>query len=144
MENIQNQNMEQQMYQFQYLREQRDVLVQNLALFNASLRDHTNTKATLENLKNTKEGDDILVPIGSVAVMKSKVRDSQKVLINVSQDIVIEKDLDSAIEFVDKLINQHTEQINLMNNRLYQLDLTLQGMSQLIQQGYAPQQQPQQ
>ena len=143
MENIQNQNMEQQMYQFQYLREQRDVLVQNLAIFNASLRERTNTKATLENLKNTTEGDDIVVPIGSVAVIRSKVRASLKVLINVSQDIVIEKDLDSAIEFVDKLINQHTEQIKLMNNRLYQLDMTLQGMSQLIQQGYAPQQ-PQQ
>ena len=140
MENSQNQNMEQQIYQFQYLREQRDVLVQNLAVFNASLQDHTTTKATLENLKNTNEGEDILVPIGSIAVMKSKIKDSKKVLISISQDIVIEKDLDSAIEFVDKVINQHTEQIKLMNDRLYQLDLTLQGMSQLIQQGYTPQQ----
>ena len=140
MENSQNQNMEQQIYQFQYLREQRDILVQNLAVFNASLQDHTNTKATLENLKNSNEGDDILVPIGSIAVMKSKIRDSKKVLISISQDIVIEKDLDSAIEFVDKVIDQHTEQIKLMNERLYQLDLTLQGMSQLIQQGYNPQQ----
>lgn len=137
MENIQNQNMEQQMYQFQYLKEQRDVLAQNLSLFNASLQDHSSTKATLENLKNTKEDDDILVPIGSVAVLKSKIRDNSKVLINISQDIVIEKDLDSAIEFVDRIINQHTEQIKLMNDRLYQLDLTLQGMSQLIQQGYS-------
>jgi len=137
MENIQNQNREQQMYQFQYLKEQRDALAQNLAIFNASLQDHTNTKATLENLKNTKEDDEILVPIGNIAVLKSKIRDSTKVLVNVSQDIVIEKDLDSAIEFVDKIINQHTEQIKLMNSRLYQLDLTLQGMSQLIQQGYS-------
>jgi len=140
MENSQNQNMEQQIYQFQYLREQRDVLVQNLAVFNASLQDHSNTKATLENLKNTNEGEDILVPIGSIAVMKSKISDSKKVLLSISQDIVIEKDLDSAIEFVDKVINQHTDQIKLMNDRLYQLDLTLQGMSQLIQQGYTPQQ----
>ena len=140
MENSQNQNMEQQIYQFQYLREQRDVLVQNLAVFNASLQDHTTTKATLENLKNTNESEDILVPIGSIAVIKSKIKDSKKVLISISQDIVIEKDLDSAIEFVDKVINQHTEQIKLMNDRLYQLDLTLQGMSQLIQQGYTPQQ----
>jgi prefoldin subunit 5 len=54
---------------------------------------------------------------------------------------VIEKDLDSAIEFIDKIVNQHTEQIKLMNDRLYQLDMTLQGMSQMIaqQRGY-PQQ----
>ena len=136
MENAQNQNMEQQMYQFQYLKEQRDVLAQNLSLFNASLQDHTNTKATLENLKDTKEDDDILVPIGSIAVIKGKIRASDKVLINVSQDIMIEKDLDSAIIFIEKIINQHTEQIKLMNDRLYQLDMTLQGMSQLIQQGY--------
>jgi prefoldin alpha subunit len=138
MENAQIQNKDQQMYQFQYLREQRDTLSQNLSIFNASLQDHTNTKATLENLKNTKEDDEILVPIGSIAVIKSKIKDSNKVLINISQDIVIEKDLDSAIEFIDKIVNQHTEQIKLMNDRLYQLDMTLQGMSQLIsqQQGY--------
>ena len=136
MENAQNQDMEQQMYQFQYLKEQRDVLAQNLSLFKASLQDHTNTKATLENLKDTKEDDDILVPIGSIAVMKGKIRASDKVLIKISQDIVIEKDLDCAIEFIEKVINQHTEQIKLMNDRLYQLDMTLQGMSQLIQQGY--------
>ena len=141
MENAQNQNIDQQMYQFQYLREQRDVLAQNLSIFNASLQDHTNTKVTLENLKNTKEEDEILVPIGSIAVIKSKIRDSNKVLINISQDIVIEKDLDSAVEFIDKIVNQHTEQIKLMNDRLYQLDMTLQGMSQMIaqQRGY-PQQ----
>lgn len=139
MENVQNQNMEQQIYQFQYLKEQRDVLAQNLTIFNASLQEHTNTKVTLENLKNTTEDEDILVPIGSIAVMKNKIRDSNKVFVNISQDIVIEKDLDSAIEFVDKIINQHAEQIKLMNDRLYQLDMTLQGMSQLIaqQQGYS-------
>ena len=136
MEDIRNQKMEQQLYQFQYLREQRDILAQNLNIFNASLQEHMNTKVTLENLKTTKEEDEILIPIGSIAVMKSKVRDSQKVLLNVSQDILIEKDIDSAVEFIDRVINQLTEQIKLLNERLYQLEMTLQGMSQLIQQGY--------
>ena len=77
-----------------------------------------------------------MIPIGSIAVMKSKIKESKKVLLNVSQDILIEKDIEDAVEFIDRVINQLTEQIKLMNERLYQLELTLQGMSQLIQQGY--------
>ena len=72
--------------------------------------------------------------------MKGKIGDSKKVLMHVSQDVVIEKDIDGAIEFVDKVIDSLTEQIKLMNDRLYQLDLSLQGMSNLIQRGYVQQQ----
>ena len=40
MENNQNNDLEQQRYQFQYLMEQRDVLAQNLQIINASLQNH--------------------------------------------------------------------------------------------------------
>ncbi len=139
MENAQNPNMEQIMYQFQVLRDRRDALAQNLAIFNASLRDHTNTKATLVNIKNTSENDEIILPIGSTAYIKGKISEPEKILVNVCQDITIEKDLDSAIEFITKIINQHTEQINLLNTNLYQLDMNLQTMSQIIQRGYPKQ-----
>ncbi|MFX1274549.1 MAG: prefoldin subunit alpha [Promethearchaeota archaeon] len=135
MENTENNNIQQQLYQFQYLKEQRDALAQNLGLINASLQNYMTTKATIENLKNVKEGEEILIPIGGSIIIKATIGSIDKILTYVSQDVAIEKSIDETNEFIDKIIEQHNEQINFLNNELYKLDLTLQGMSQLIQQG---------
>jgi len=135
MENSQNNELQQQIYQFQYLREQRDALAQNLGLISASLQNYMTTKATIENLKNIKDGEEILVPIGGSIIIKANIQNTDKILTYVGQDVVIEKDIEEANQFIEKIIEQHNEQIKYLNNELYKLDTTLQGMSQLIQQG---------
>ena len=135
MENTQNNNnIQQQIYQFQYLKEQRDALAQNLGLISASLQNYMTTKATIENLKNIKEGDEILVPIGGSIIIKASISNTEKILTYVGQDVVVEKSIEDANQFIDTIIEQHNEQIKYLNNELYKLDTTLQGMSQLIQQ----------
>jgi prefoldin alpha subunit len=130
-----NQNFEQQLYQFRYLREQRDMLAQQLEIINASLGNLLTTKTTTENLKEVKEGEEILVPIGGMISLKAKIMNPEKVLLYVSQDVIVEKDLDGTIEFIDKLIEQHKEQINYLGNQIQNFDINLQGMSNLIQRG---------
>jgi len=138
MENSQNNDIQQQIYQFQYLKEQRDSLAQNLGLISASLQNYMTTKATIENLKNIKEGEEVLVPIGGSIIIKANIQKTDKILTYVGQDVVVEKDLEEANQFIEKIIQQHNEQIKYLNNELYKLDTTLQGMSQLIQQSNPP------
>ncbi len=135
MENTQNNNIQQQIYQFQYFKEQRDALAQNLGLISASLQNYMTTKATIESLKNVKEGDEILIPIGGSIILNAKISNTDKILTYVGQDVVVEKPIDETNQFIEKIIEQHNEQIKFLNSELYKLDMTLQGMSQLIQQG---------
>ncbi|MBN1800151.1 MAG: prefoldin subunit alpha [Candidatus Lokiarchaeota archaeon] len=144
MENNTQTNMEQQIYQFQYLKEQRDALSQNLSLINGSLQNYMTTKATVENLKNINNDEEILLPIGGSIILNATIKNANKILTYICQDIVIEKDFEETIEFLDKIIEQHQEQIKFLSNELSRLDMTLQGMSQLIQQGYSQQGYPQQ
>ncbi len=136
--------MEQQIYQFQYLKEQRDALSQNLGLINGSLQNYMTTKATVENLKNINDEEEILLPIGGSIILNATIKDASKILTYICQDVVIEKNLEETIEFLNKIIEQHQEQIKFLSNELARLDMTLQGMSQLIQQGYSQQGYPQQ
>lgn len=136
MENIQNSDMQQQLYQFQYLKDQRDALAQNLGLISASLQNYVTTKATVENLKNVKVGEEILIPIGGSIIINASISNTDKILTYISQDVVIEKNIEETSQFLEKIIEQHNEQIKFLNNELYRLDMTLQGMSQLIQQNY--------
>ena len=129
---------QEQLIRFRYLKEQRDMFQGQLEIINASLANIINTKSTIENLKEgVKESDEILVPIGGLVNIKASIKDTKKVLLAVTQDIVIEKDLEGAIEFLDKLIEQHNQQIQFLTTQLENLDGSLQQISQNIQKGYA-------
>ena len=120
-------------YQFKYLKDQRDMFAQQLEIINASLSNLLNTKNTIENLKNIEEGEEILIPIGGMIALNANIKNTKKVLLYVNQDVVIEKDLDGSIEFIDKLIAQHNEQIQFVSSQIQKLEANLQEMSQMFQ-----------
>ena len=105
-----------------------------LEIINASLGNILHTKTTVENLKEgVKDGDEILVPIGGLASIKASIKEPEKILLSVTQDVVIERDLNGSIEFLDKLIEQHNKQIQFLRTQLQNLDINLQETSNLIQ-----------
>ena len=134
-----SQNAQELLYQFRYLREQRDMLASQFDFISASLRNLTNTKTTIANLKDLKGGEEILLPIGGIINVKATIKNPEKVLVFVNQDVVIEKDIDSSIEFIDKLIEQHNQQIQFLQTQIQNLDTNLARMSQTLQQA-VPQQ----
>jgi len=129
------QNSQDLLYQFNYLRQQREMFANQLDLINSSLGNLLNTKITVNNLKNVKEGEEILFPIGGMINVKATINNPEKVLLYVSQDVVIEKNLENTIEFLDKLINQHNEQIKYMRTQLQNLDVNIAKLSQSFQRG---------
>ncbi|MFW9874585.1 MAG: prefoldin subunit alpha [Candidatus Thorarchaeota archaeon] len=131
-----NQDYQENLLRFRYIKEQGDMLGGQLEIVNASLANLMNTKRTIENLKNeVNQDDEILVPIGGLVNIKASIKDSEKVLLAVTQDVIIEKDLDGAIEFLDKLIEQHNKQIQFLRTQLQNIDINLQEISQKIQRG---------
>ena len=138
MENPQE-NKQALLYQFKYLKDQRDMFANQLEYVNVSLNNFRNTKETIENLKNVKEGEEILIPIGGLINIYATIKNPKKIQLYISQDIVIEKDLDSSIEFVDKIIGQHNEQLQFLRTQIQNLDLNLQNMSMAFQRsGFQP------
>ena len=134
-----SQNAQELLYQFRYLREQRDMLASQFDFISASLRNLTNTKTTVANLKDLKGGEEILLPLGGIINVKATIKNPEKVLVFVNQDVVIEKDIDASIEFTDKLIEQHNQQIEFLQTQIQNLDTNLARMSQTLQQA-VPQQ----
>ena len=129
-----NPNLEQQLSQFRYIKEQREMFQGQFEIINASLGNLYTTKLTLDNLKEgVKENDEILVPIGGLASIKATIKDVKKVLVHVKNDVIIEKTVEEAIEFISKLIDQHNTQLKFLQERIYNLDLNLQSMNQMLQ-----------
>ena len=102
------QEYQEQLQIFRVLKEQRDFYQGQLEILNVSRANIENTKVTIENIKEgVKANDEILVPIGGMANIKASINDPEKVLLAITQDVIIEKDLDGAIGLLDKRIEQH-------------------------------------
>ena len=129
-----NPNLEQQLSQYRYIKEQREMFQGQFEIINASLGNLYTTKLTLDNLKEgVNENDEILVPIGGLASIKATIKDTKKVLVYVKNDTIIEKTVEEAIEFISKLIDQHNTQLKFLQERIFNLDLNLQSMNQMLQ-----------
>jgi len=134
---MESQNYQDQLQMFSYLKQQRDVYQGQLEYVNAILANYLNTKTTIENLKEgVNVGDEILVPIGGIVNIKATIKDTEKVLVAVTQDVIIEKDLDAAIEFLEKRIEQHNKEIQFIRTQLQNFEINMQKTSQALQQGY--------
>ena len=113
-----SQEYQEHLLKFRYFKEQREMFQGQLEIINASLGNVMNSKRTLENIKEgVKEDDEILVPIGGLVNIKASIKDPEKVLLAVTQDVIIEKDLDGSIEFLDKLIEQHNNQLQFLQKQ---------------------------
>lgn len=129
-----NQNFDQQLNQYRYLKEQRDMFQGQFEIVSASLGNLFTTKRTLDSLlEGVSENDEILIPIGGLASIKATIKDTKNVLVSVNQDTIIEKTVEDAIEFLNGLIEQHNVQLKFLKERLYALDMNLQGMNQMLQ-----------
>jgi len=132
-----SQEYQEQLIKIRYLREQYNMLQGQLEIINASLGNILNTIATIENIKEgVKQDDEILVPIGGLVNIKASIKEPEKVLLAVTEDVIIEKDLDGALEFLNKLSEQHNKQIQFLRTQLQNVEKTIQEISQNVQKGY--------
>ncbi|MFW9989592.1 MAG: prefoldin subunit alpha [Candidatus Odinarchaeota archaeon] len=135
-----SQKYQEQLIQIQYFREQYSMIEGQLELMNASLGNILNTKTTIQNIKQgVKEDDEILVPIGGLVNIKAIIKEPEKILLSIPQDVVIEKDLDGAIEFLDENIEKHNQQIEYLSNQLQKVEMTLRQISENVQRAYSQQ-----
>jgi prefoldin alpha subunit len=134
---METRNYQDQLQMFSLLKQQRDAFQGQLEYVNALLVNILNTKTTLENIKEGVAVDDeILIPIGGIANIKGTIKDTEKILVAVTQDVLIEKDLDGAIEFLDKRIEQHNKEIQFIRTQLQTIEINMQKTTQVLQQGY--------
>ncbi len=134
-----SQNSQELAYQFQYIKEQKDMYLQNLDIINVAYNNLLNTKRTVENLKEVKDGEEILVPVGGMISLKANICNPQKILLTISNDVIIERDITNSINYIDKLIEQHKTQIDLLQQQIKKIDANLLGISQMFQKSISQQ-----
>jgi len=108
------------------LEEQVPIIQNQLGLVYSNIETYEIAKNTVESMKELKENDEILIPIGNIMYFKAKIQDPSSFIVNVGADISIIKTPEETVEFIDK-------NIEMLNNTRQQIEADYQRLLSEIQ-----------
>ena len=111
--------LQQKMMEYQMLEENFKQMNQQRELFAAKMMELEQTRQVVEEMKKTKDGEDVLIPLGSGMFLPGKINKKEKIIIGIGADIVVEKDSEGVNKIIEerKLILENGME-NLQNNML--------------------------
>ncbi len=118
------------------LRNQIDVHNRNLELLQTSIDEMNQTVESLEELKKTEPGKEMLVPMGSGSYVRASLKQNDKVIIGVGSDFSIERRIDQAKAIVDKRVQRTEEASNKTRENLEELSQRLEDLTSKWQEIY--------
>lgn len=101
-------------------KEQLSSLEDQFNILQNAIMEQTKAKTTIDNLSKLKNDMDVIMPIGGGAFINATAKKTSKVLLEVGDGIIIEKEAKEAIEKI--------------NNRIEELQKTEERISSIVQQ----------
>ena len=124
---------QQLLYQMQMLEGYLSELSQKEATIVSVIREASSAIQSLKTI-DTKTDNETLVPVGLGTFIKTKVVPNEKLILNVGAGIAVEKDKDSAINFLELRLKEMQVALQETSNQKQQISASLeQGKQQMEQ-----------
>ena len=99
-----------------------NALQSRLDIVRAAVSEITVAHDTLDGLKNLKDGDSVMIPVGAGSYVRMTVADSKKIVMGIGAGAVMEKSVESSVE---ELKNRIQELDKARTSIQQQLDQTI-------------------
>ena len=124
---------QQLLYQMQMLEGYLSELSQKEATIVSVIREASSAIQSLKTI-DTKTDNETLVPVGLGTFIKTKVVPNEKLILNIGAGIAVEKDKDSAINFLELRLKEMQVALQETSNQKQQISASLeQGKQQMEQ-----------
>ena len=124
---------QQLLYQMQMLEGHLSELTQREGTIMSIIREASSAIQSLQTI-DTKTDNETLVPVGLGTFIKTKVVPNEKLILNIGAGIAIEKDKDSAINFLELRLKEMQVALQETSNQKQQISASLeQGKQQMEQ-----------
>jgi prefoldin alpha subunit len=120
---------------------QLEAFSQQAQIFRASLEEALRARETMKAFRDAKEGDEILVPIGASSFVFAKASGNGKAIVGIGSRVSVEKDLGSAVEFMDATAKDISEALKKTSESAAETEAGARNLSLEIQQEYQRRQQ---
>lgn len=102
----------------------------------ASMEDLLRARDTLNALKEAKEGDEVLLPIGASSYVNVKIAAKTEVIVGIGTRISVKKDIDGAVEFIVDTGNEVSDSLKKVVDALAEIENLAGDLSMAIQNEY--------
>lgn len=117
-----------------YYREQLQSLEQQFQYLQAAVMDYSKAKITIEKIGESKDGTEILVPIGGGTFSYATSKHPKKILTEIGAGIVMEKDPKEAIIIIDRRIKELEKNQETISNMSKTIQKNIEEVSNKAQQ----------
>jgi prefoldin alpha subunit len=107
--------------EIEQLQNQANAHNQNLELLTMSVQEMRQTVETLEELKNTELGQEVLLPLGTGSFLRSTLKQNDRVIIGIGSGFSVEKEIDEAKAIVDKRIQETDSAVQQTRERVAEI-----------------------
>ena len=86
--------------------ERMDAVYQQVEIIEGVIAEYRRARTTLEEMSKTEKGRNFLVPIGGNVFLHASLGDNSTVLTGIGRDVIVDKPVGKALEFIDKRIEE--------------------------------------
>lgn len=133
---MEDKDLRQAMQVFESYKEQLEVLRQQIELVRSSLEESTRARDTLKVLKDAKEGDDILIPIGASVFVNAKVTNSNEAIVGIGNKISVTQDIPDAADYMSSITIELQEALKTVSNTYTEVQTSANNLSAAINAKY--------
>ncbi len=102
-------DMSQLIYVVQLLEEQKKNISEQLLITENQISGIAVSKKTMEELQSTENNHEIVIPIGTNAFARAKIIEPDKMIIPISRDMFIEKNLEESIQIMEQRLEDNNK-----------------------------------
>jgi len=103
-------------------RAQLESLARQEEILQYSLEELLRARETVGNARQTGKGTEALVPVGAGAFLFMNVKDSDKALMSIGSDLVLEESVDKVLEKLDARVKEIEEASKTLSEKISDLD----------------------
>ena len=116
--------------EYEFLMQQLQQLQQNISALDKHIVDLNSLDQGLEQLTKIKTNQETLIPFGSGIFLKGEIKDNSTVIMNVGNNICVEKTLDEARETVAKQLEEVTLVLEQLREEMERNSVQLNSLQQ--------------
>ena len=122
---------------------QLEALARQQEIIRLTMDEHSRAKDTIERLAAGEVGEDVLVPIGADSFIHARISDNRNAVVGVGADVSFQRSPEEAAKTLDARTDELNRAMRKIGERIEQTELTIQQLSERIQQHYAQSESPQ-
>ena len=117
-------------------RAQLESLARQEEILQYSLEELLRARETVSNARQAGKGTETLVPVGAGAFLFMNVRESDKALMSIGSDLVLEESVDKVLERLDTRVKEIEEANKTLSEKISDLDDRVRVQARFVQDLY--------